>query len=71
LKRHKQDNQEEGGGSKGETQGVTPIVVAKRKSKSGGCTNMMKGAINTNHPSPFSLLLNCQVLMGKVILMYI
>jgi len=71
LKWHKQDNQEEGSWKKEEPQGVNPIMVAKRKSKSGECTNILKGATHTNHPSPLSLLLNCQVLIGNVIPIYI
>jgi len=47
LRRHKKDNLEEGGGSKGVLQGVKRITPTKRKIKIGGCTIMMKGATNT------------------------
>jgi len=41
------DNQEEGGGSKGELQGATHITTTKKKMKIGEFTNMMKCATNT------------------------
>jgi len=38
---------------------------AKKKIKIGECTTLKKGATNTNHPSPLSLLLNCPFFSEK------
>jgi len=70
LNWHKIDNQEEGGGSQGELEGAIPTTTTKKK-KSGEGIIMMKGATTTNQPSHLSLLLYCQVLMGKVMPIYI
>jgi len=56
LKRLKRGNIEEGDGTKGEPLEVIQDMRAKKKIKIGECTTLKKGATNTNHPSPLSLL---------------